>query len=109
MTQYVKTHEEFTNEVLNFDGVALVDFYADRCGPCRMLGPIVEELAQVYEGNNAVKIIKVDVDSNPDTASAYSVMSIPTVLIFKGGEMKHQDVGVQMKEVYENKINALAG
>ena len=107
MVQYAQNHEQFTQEVTNFDGVALVDFYADRCGPCRMLSPIVDELSQQYANNTKVKIIKVNVDENPDTASAYGIMSIPAVLIFKWGEMKHNDVGVQMKEVYENKINML--
>lgn len=107
MVQYAQNHEQFTQEVTNFDWVALVDFYADRCGPCRMLSPIVDELTQQYAGNDNVKIIKVNVDENPDTAGAYGIMSIPAVLIFKGGEMKHNDVGVQMKEVYENKINML--
>jgi len=107
MVQYAQNPEQFTQEVLNFDGVVLVDFYADRCGPCRMLSPIVDELTQGYEKNDKVKIIKVNVDENPDTAGEYGIMSIPAVLIFKGGEMKHNDTGVQMKEVYENKINML--
>ncbi len=107
MAQYAQNPEQFTQEVLNFDGVALVDFYADRCGPCRMLSPIIDELAEKYADNSKVKIIKVNVDENPDTAGQYSVMSIPAVLIFKWGEMKHNDVGVQMKEVYENKIDML--
>jgi thioredoxin 1 len=83
MVQYAQTHEQFTQEVTNFAGVALVDFYADRCGPCRMLSPIIDELTQQYENNDTVKIIKVNVDENPDTASAYGIMSIPAVLIFK--------------------------
>lgn len=107
MAQYAQNPEQFVQEVLNFDWVALVDFYADRCGPCRMLSPIVDELRQWYEGNDKVKIIKVNVDENPDTAWQYGIMSIPAVLIFKWGEMKHNDTGVQMKEVYENKINML--
>lgn len=105
MAQYVQNPEQFSQEVLNFDGVALVDFYADRCGPCRMLSPIIDELAQAYKGNDKVKIIKVNVDENPDIARQYAIMSIPAVLIFKWGNVKHNDVGVQMKEVYENKIN----
>jgi len=105
MIQHAENHEQFTQEVLNFDGVVLVDFYADRCGPCKMLSPIIAELWEAYASNDKVKIVKVNIDDNPDTASAYSIMSIPTVLIFKGGEMKYQNVGVQMKEVYENKIN----
>ena len=107
MAQEIKTHDEFTQEVLNFDGVVLVDFYADRCGPCKMLSPIVAELAESYASNDKVKIVKVNVDDNADTAGAYGVMSIPTVLLFKWWEKKDQDVGVQMKEVYENKINML--
>jgi thioredoxin 1 len=83
MPQYVQNPEQFSQEVLNFDGVALVDFYADRCGPCRMLSPIIDELAQAYKGNDKVKIIKVNVDENPDIARQYAIMSIPAVLIFK--------------------------
>jgi thioredoxin 1 len=83
MAQYAQNHDQFTQEVLNFDGVVLVDFYADRCGPCRMLSPIIDELTQAYEGNDNVKIIKVNVDENPDSAGAYGIMSIPAVLTFK--------------------------
>ena len=83
MVQYAQNHDQFTKEVLNFDGVVLVDFYADRCGPCRMLSPIIDELTQLYEGNDKVKIIKVNVDENPDTAGEYGIMSIPAVLTFK--------------------------
>ncbi len=107
MAQYAQNHDQFIQEVLNFDGVVLVDFYADRCGPCRMLSPIVDELTQLYEGNDKVKIIKVNVDENPDTAGEYGIMSIPAVLTFKWWELKYNDVWVQMKEVYENKINML--
>jgi thioredoxin 1 len=83
MAQYAQNPEQFSQEVLNFDGVALVDFYADRCGPCRMLSPIIDELTQTYENNDKVKIIKVNVDENPETAGQYGIMSIPAVLIFK--------------------------
>lgn len=107
MAHTIATHDAFTQEVLNFPGVVLVDFYADRCGPCRMLTPIVEELSEQYAWSSTIKIVKINVDENQETPSLYDIMSIPAVLIFKNGELKHQDVGVQMKEVYENKISAL--
>jgi thioredoxin 1 len=102
---HANNKEEFTKEVLDFDGIVLVDFYADRCGPCKMLTPIMEELHNDYGDNEKVKIVKVDVDANQDVAGEYGVMSIPTVYVFKNGESVFQQTGVSPKGVYENKIN----
>lgn len=102
---HANTAEEFKKEVLDFDGVVLVDFYADRCGPCKMLSPIMEELDNDYATNDTVKIVKIDVDQNQDTAWEFGVMSIPTVYIFKNWEAIFNQTGVSPKWVYENKIN----
>ena len=77
-------------------GVVLVDFHANWCGPCRMQDPILDEITKAYEGK--VKIAKLNVDENPQTAAKYGVMSIPTLLLFKNGEVVKQMIGVQSKE-----------
>jgi thioredoxin 1 len=78
------------------EGVTLVDFWAPWCGPCRMIAPVLEELDQ--EMGDKVKIVKVNVDENPETASKFGVMSIPTLLVFKNGELVDKTVGYQPKE-----------
>ncbi len=80
MAAYV-TDANFESEVLNSDVPVLVDFYADWCGPCKMIGPVVEQMAKDYEGK--AKIVKLDVDANGATAQSYRVMSIPTILLSK--------------------------
>jgi len=92
----------------NFDetikeGISLVDFWAEWCGPCRMLGPVMDELARVYEGTH--KICKVNVDEAGDLAARFGVMTIPTVILFKDGEELDKRVGVHPKEVFEEMIN----
>ncbi|MDI6402140.1 thioredoxin [Balneolaceae bacterium ANBcel3] len=89
------TDDNFKEEVLESDLPVLVDFWAEWCGPCRMVGPIVEELAEEYAGK--AKIGKVDVDSNPQVSTQYGVRSIPTLLIFKGGEVVDQVIGAVPK------------
>ena len=83
----------------------LVDFWAEWCGPCRMLGPIIEELSSDYDGKAIIG--KVDVDSNQQFAAQYGVRNIPTVLIFKDGELVNRQVGVSQKNVYSEYIDAL--
>lgn len=84
-------------------GVVLVDFWAAWCGPCKMIAPVLEELDE--EMGDKVKIVKVDVDENQQTASKYGVMSIPTLLVFKDGEVVDQTVGFQPKESLAALVN----
>ncbi len=85
----------FQKEVLEYKGTVLVDFYAQWCGPCKLIAPIIDELAAERQD---VKFAKVDVDANPDLASLYSVFSIPTFLVFKDGKVINQFVGAIGKE-----------
>lgn len=89
------TDSNFDNEVLTSDTPVLVDFWAEWCGPCRMIGPVVEELASDYAGK--VKVGKVDVDSNPEVSVKYGIRSIPALLIFKDGEVVDQIIGAVPK------------
>lgn len=91
---HLLNNENFEKEVLKDDKVVLVDLYADWCGPCKMLAPTVEAIA---EEENGVKVGKLNVDENSDIAAAYGVRSIPTLLVFKNGELKEKSVGVQTK------------
>ena len=95
------TNENFEEEVLNSDVPVLVDFWAVWCGPCRMLSPVVD---QVAEENPDIKVCKVNVDEEQQLAIKYGVMSIPTLLVFKGGELVNQSVGVIPKEEVLNLI-----
>ncbi len=88
------SNENFESEVLKSDVPVLVDFWAPWCGPCQMLGPIVEDIA---EENTDIKVCKVNIDENPDLASQYKIMSIPTLIVFKNGEVYKKSVGVQSK------------
>ena len=90
------TDAVFQEKVLKASKPVLVDFWAPWCGPCKIIGPIVEELAKEYEGK--LDVYKLNVDENPDTAGTYSVMSIPTLLIFKNGQSVKTMVGAQAKE-----------
>ena len=107
MTTIVKplevTDENFT-EVISSDQPVLVDFWADWCGPCHMIAPVIAELAQEYDGRAVVT--KLDVDSNPVTAQKFGVRSIPTLLIFKNGEIVDKQIGVVSKGVLANKLDA---
>lgn len=98
------TDQNFKSEILDSDKVALVDFWAAWCGPCQMLGPVIEELAGEFEGKAV--IAKLNVDENPNTAAQYGIRSIPTMLIFKNGEIADQMVGAMPKNMIAEKINA---
>lgn len=96
------TDANFESEVLKSEVPVLVDFWAPWCGPCQMMGPVIEALSEEAKG---AKIGKLDVDENPETASKYGIMSIPSLKIFKGGKVVKELVGVQSKE---NLASALA-
>ncbi|MDX8559408.1 MULTISPECIES: thioredoxin [unclassified Elizabethkingia] len=91
-------------EIINSDKPVLVDFWATWCGPCRMLGPIIEEIATDFEGKAVVG--KVDVDNNQQISMEFGIRNIPTVLIFKNGEVVDKLVGVSPKEVIAQKLSA---
>jgi len=101
MKPVIFTDANFEDEVVNSELPVLIDLWAIWCGPCKMIGPIVEELAEEYEGK--LKVGKLDVDANQQTAIKYGV-SIPTVLIFKDGEVKETIIGAVPKSVFVEKI-----
>ena len=98
------TMENFDAEVLKADKPVLVDFYADWCGPCKMLAPVIEELAADYEGR--LHVLKLDTDENQSLAMNYGIMNIPTVVLFQGGNEVDRLVGVLPKESFAQMIDA---
>jgi thioredoxin 1 len=97
------TDDVFEKEVLKSETPVLVDFWAEWCVPCQMVGPVVEELAQEYEGK--LKVGKVNIDENTQTPGMFGIMSIPTVMIFKDGKAEKTFVGVQPKDVFKQGID----
>ncbi len=95
----------FKTEVLGGDKVTLIDLWAEWCGPCKMMNPVIEELSSEYNGRAVIG--KLNVDDNPEVPTNYNVRGIPTFLIFKGGELKEKLVGVQTKQALKDKIEAL--
>jgi thioredoxin 1 len=93
----------FENEVLKSSEPVVVDFWAEWCGPCRMIAPALEEISGTLQGK--VKIVKLNVDENPQTASKYGIMSIPTLMLFKNGELASRQVGAAPKQKLEQWIN----
>lgn len=98
----ILSNDNFQSEVANSETPVLVDFWASWCGPCRMIAPIIDQLAEEYEGK--IKVAKVDVDENRELAQTYGVMSIPTILIFKNGEVVNQAIGARPKGELEKMI-----
>jgi len=99
--------QNFESEVLKSDKPVLVDFWAEWCGPCKALAPTIDEVAT--ELGEKAKIGKVDVDSNRETAMKYNISAIPTVILFKDGEVKNQFTGLRSKQEYTDAINSVAG
>lgn len=104
MAKAIEITDANFEEILKSDKPVLVDFWAEWCGPCKMIGPIVEELAGDYEGKAVIG--KVDVDSNPAVASALGIRSIPTLMFFKGGQIVDKQVGAVPKAILAQKLNA---
>lgn len=104
MAQAIEITDANFDEIIKSDQPILVDFWAEWCGPCKMIGPIVEEIANEYEGKAVIG--KVDVDSNPNVAAKFGIRSIPTLLFFKGGEIVDKQVGAVPKAVLAQKLDA---
>ena len=100
MTQEV-TDATFQTEVIESDKPVLVDFWAEWCGPCRVVGPIIDELSEEHDN---VKVLKLDIDENQETASKYGIHSIPTVLIFKTGEIVKKIIGAHPRASYDTAL-----
>lgn len=107
MAEVTLNDQNFAAEVEKSDMPVVVDFWAPWCGPCKIVGPTIEGLAKDYAGK--VKVGKLDVDENPETASKYGVMSIPTVFVFKNGQPVKTLVGAQGKESYQKAIDEVLG
>ena len=99
------TDANFEAEVEKSNIPVLVDFWAPWCGPCRMIGPVIDELAKEYAGK--VKVCKLNTDENQDTAAKYQISAIPTILLFKGGKLAQQLVGLQPKEELKRQLDEL--
>ena len=104
-TPITVTDTTFKEEVLDSNVPVLVDFWAAWCSPCKMIAPIVEALAQEYDGQ--IKVAKVDVDANPITPGMFGIMSIPTLMLFRGGKAEERIVGYQPKPALEAKLQAV--
>jgi thioredoxin 1 len=99
------TDATFDNEVLKAPQPVMIDFWATWCGPCRMVGPIVEKVSEAYKGK--VKFCKIDVDKNPQTAAKYRVMSIPTLMFFKNGQVVDTVIGAVPERTMTQKIDTI--
>ena len=101
-TNLIVTDENFNDDVLQSETPVLVDFWADWCGPCKSIAPVIEDIARDYDGR--VKVRKLNVDDNPESTSNFGVRSIPTLAVFKNGEVQETVIGVQPKAKLEQMI-----
>lgn len=101
--------DDFQKEVMDHDGTVFVDFYADWCGPCKMTGPIIEELADSDKYKGKVKFVKIDVDQNQEIAGQFNVFSIPTFVTIQKGEVKDQFAGARDKAGFEDALDKVTG
>ena len=101
MATTILTNDNFQTEVLDFSGTVLIDFWAEWCGPCPMLGPVIDEVAAE---NPQIKVGKVNVDEQQELAAKFGIMSIPTLLVFKNGTKTNESIGLIPKEQVENLI-----
>ena len=99
------TDETFDDEIVNADTPAVVDFWAEWCGPCKMVAPVIEELAKDYQGK--IKVAKMDVDQNRTTPAKFGIRNIPTLLFFKGGDLAKTIIGAQPKSAIEDEMKKL--
>jgi len=99
------TDDSFESEIMGSDIPAMVDFWAEWCGPCKMVGPVVEELAEEYK--DKIKVAKMDVDKNRQTPARFGIRNIPTLILFKGGEVAHTIIGAQPKSSIEDELKKL--
>ncbi|MBL7058619.1 thioredoxin [Patescibacteria group bacterium] len=98
------TDKNFKEQVEDFEGIVLVDFFAIWCGPCKMMMPVIEELTKQYEGKSNIKIAKIDIDECGEAAAKYNVVSIPTLIVFKAGKKVKEIVGMKSKEALIKEI-----
>ena len=99
------TDKTFDEEIVNSDIPAMVDFWATWCGPCKMVAPVVEELAKDYQGK--IKVAKMDVDNNRETPARFGIRNIPTLIFFKGGQVANTIIGAQPKSAIESELKKL--
>jgi len=104
MAKAIEINDNNFEEIIKSDAPVLVDFWAEWCGPCKMIGPVVEELAGEYDGKAVIG--KVNVDENPNVSAKFGIRSIPTLLVFKGGEIVDKQIGAVPKQVLADKIEA---
>ncbi|MFT6867437.1 MAG: thioredoxin 1 [Cyclobacteriaceae bacterium] len=104
MAKPIEITDQNFDEILKTDKPVLIDFWAEWCGPCKMIGPLVEELASDYEGKAVIG--KVDVDVNPEVSAKFGIRSIPTLLVFKNGEIVDKQIGAVPKTVLSQKLDA---
>lgn len=99
------TDENFDETIMNSDVPAMVDFWAEWCGPCKMVGPVLEELAREYQGK--IKIAKMNVDENRQTPARFGIRNIPTLILFKGGEVTQTIIGAHPKNYIDGELQKL--